>query len=435
MENKIKGEIIIENDFLVKNELKFQNIYSFAELIEASAAEDTSVLVKTIMAGAIYINASDLHFEADKEGSVLRIRIDGILQKACSFNSLLYKSIVSRIKLISQMKLNIDKKPQDGRFTIVLEKEENPEQIEIRVSTLPSEYGETIVMRVLNPKSLINLEDLGLRKDLYQIFSEQAEKPNGMIIVTGPTGSGKTTTLYAFLKNIKSPEIKIVTIEDPIEYHLDGISQTQVDTKKGYDFASGLRSIVRQDPDVILVGEIRDLETASIALQAALTGHLVLSTLHTNDAAGTIARLHALGEQAVNIAPALNMIVAQRLIRKICPECAEEKIIPQEILKELKEELKDIPKTIEIPELNENTKILFPRGCKKCHNTGYKGRVGIFEAFVIDPEAEEFILTSPSSSALEKFAKEKGMTTMKQDGYIKILNGVTTIEEVKKVAG
>jgi type II secretory ATPase GspE/PulE/Tfp pilus assembly ATPase PilB-like protein len=274
-----------------------------------------------------------------------------------------------------------------------------------------------------------------LRKDLYQTFNDQAKKPNGMIIVTGPTGSGKTTTLYAFLKKLQSPEIKIVTIEDPIEYHLSGISQTQVDPKKGYDFASGLRSIVRQDPDVILVGEIRDLETASIALQAALTGHLVLSTLHTNDAAGTIARLQALGEKAVNIAPALNMIVAQRLIRKICPECATQRALTKEEYEDIKNTLEGMPDKVSVPDFNENTKILSPRGCAHCNNTGYKGRVGIFEAFIIDSETEEFILTSPSSSALEKFAKEKGMTTMKQDGYIKILNGVTTIEEVSKVAG
>ena len=431
---KITGEINIDNDFLTKNQEKLQNVSSLSQFIESSLSEDTSIILKTIMAGAIEIDASDLHFEAEENGSELRMRIDGVLQKVCSFNSFQYKSIVSRIKLLSKMKLNVEKKPQDGRFTVLLEKE-TIEQIEIRVSTLPSEYGETIVIRVLNPKSLISLEDLGLRKDLYKIFTDQSEKPNGMIVVTGPTGSGKTTTLYAFLKKIKSSEIKIVTIEDPIEYHLSGISQTQVDPKKGYDFASGLRSIVRQDPDVILVGEIRDLETASIALQAALTGHLVLSTLHTNDAAGTIARLNALGEKPVNIAPAINMVVAQRLIRKLCPKCAEEKTIPKELHAELKETLKNIPSSIEIPEFNENTKILFPKGCAYCNNTGYKGRIGLFETLIVDSEMEDFILTSPSSSALEKFAVQKGMITMKQDGYIKILNNVTSFEEVKKVVG
>jgi len=431
---KITGEINIDNVFLTKNQENLKNVFSLAQLIEKSLTEDTSIILKTIMAGAIEINTSDLHFEAEEKGSKLRIRIDGVLQEVCSFDSFQYKSIVSRIKLLSQMKLNVEKKPQDGRFTIILEKEPI-EQIEIRVSTLPSEYGETIVMRVLNPKSLINLEDLGLRKDLYEIFIEQSKKPNGMIIVTGPTGSGKTTTLYAFLKKIKNSEIKIITIEDPIEYHLSGISQTQVDPKKGYDFASGLRSIVRQDPDVILVGEIRDLETASIALQAALTGHLVLSTLHTNDASGTIARLNALGEKPANIAPAINMIVAQRLIRKLCPKCAEAKNISKDLYEEIKKTLNNISPTIDIPEFNEKTKIHFPKGCKNCNNTGYKGRVGLFEALIVDSETEDFILTSPSSSMLEKFVINKGMTTMKQDGFIKILNGITSFEEVKKVTG
>ena len=290
-------------------------------------------------------------------------------------------------------------------------------------------------MRVLNPKNLISLEDLGLGKDLYEIFNREAYKPNGMIVVTGPTGSGKTTTLYAFLKKIKNPEIKVITIEDPIEYHLDGISQTQVNPKKGYDFAAGLKSIVRQDPDAILVGEIRDLETASIALQAALNGHLVLSTLHTNDAAGTIARLQALGEKPVNIAPAINVCIAQRLVRKVCPECVEMKTISPEALEEIKKTLEGITPGIDMPELKPDMLIPTIKGCEHCNFTGYKGRVGIFEAMSIDDEMQDFILTSPSTSAVEKMAIKKGMTTMKQDGIIKILKGVTTIEEVKRVVG
>jgi len=432
---KITGKIELDLGFLFQAERKFKNISGYVQAIEEASTQEMSVFVKTIMGGAIYLDASDLHLEAEEEGGSLRIRIDGLLQKVYSFTPLAYKSLVSRIKLLSQMKLNIEKKPQDGRFTVVVESNERPAEIEIRVSTLPSEYGETVVMRVLNPKSLISLEELGLRKDLYQIFIDQSQKPNGMIIVTGPTGSGKTTTLYAFLKKIKNPEIKIVTIEDPIEYHLEGISQTQVDAKRGYDFASGLKSIVRQDPDVILVGEIRDLETASIALQAALTGHLVFSTLHTNDAAGTIARLQALGEKAVNIAPALSMVVAQRLVRKVCPECGQAKTIPPAMYEELHEALKNLPASVEAPKLDPKMKILFPKGCEACNNTGYKGRVGIFEAFIVDSETEDFILTSPSSSAIEKFAAGKGMTTMKQDGYIKVLNNVTTMEEIKKATG
>ncbi|MDD3170492.1 MAG: GspE/PulE family protein [Candidatus Pacebacteria bacterium] len=432
---KITGKLELELGFLFQAERKFKNLASLVRSIEEASIQETSLLLKTIMGGAVYLDASDLHLEAEEGGGSLRMRIDGLLHKVYFFNSLEYRSLVSRIKLLSKMKLNIERKPQDGRFTVVLKKNEKPEEIEIRVSTLPSEHGETVVMRVLNPKNLINLEDLGLRKDLYQVFTEQSQKPNGMIIVTGPTGSGKTTTLYAFLKKIKSPEIKIITIEDPIEYHLEGISQTQVDQKRGYDFPSGLKSIVRQDPDVILVGEVRDLETASIALQAALTGHLVFSTLHTNDAAGTVARLQALGEKPVNIAPALSMVVAQRLVRKICPACAEAKTIPAQTYKEMQAVLKNLPESVEHPNLDPKIKILFPKGCEACNNTGYKGRLGIFEAFVVDNETEDFILTSPSSSAIEKFAVNKGMATMKQDGYIKILNNVTTMEEIKKATG
>jgi len=256
-----------------------------------------------------------------------------------------------------------------------------------------------------------------------------------MTIVNRPTSSGKTTTLYACLKKIQQPEIKDNTIEDPIEYHLEGISQTQVDSRAGYDFANGLKSIMRQDPDVILVGEIRDLETASIALQAALTGHLVLTTLHTNDAAGTIARLQALGEKPVNIAPAINIVIAQRLVRKVCKECSKIEKSPPSILEKIKKELRGIPKDIKIPELRAGLKIPKAKGCKDCNFTGYRGRLGIFETFLVDDEMENFILTSPSISSLRKKVIEKGMVTMKQDGLIKVLEGITTIEEVERVTG
>ena len=255
-----------------------------------------------------------------------------------------------------------------------------------------------------------------------------------MIIVTGPTGSGKTTTLYAFLKRIKSPEVKVITIEDPIEYHLKGISQTQVAPEKGYDFANGLRSIMRQDPDAILVGEIRDLETAKIAIQSALTGHLVLTTLHTNDAAGTIARLMNLGAKPANIGPAVNMIIAQRLVRKICKKCAKlEKASILEVEK-LKKGLKGLSKKISY-KIDSDLKILKPNGCNNCNNTGYKGRAGIFEAILIDDAMENFILKNPSIADLRKAAFKKGMATMKQDGLLKVLNKETSIEEIERVAG
>jgi type II secretory ATPase GspE/PulE/Tfp pilus assembly ATPase PilB-like protein len=428
----IKNKIEIEKDLQEAIEQNVFGVPGFKKQIEDSMGLDISVLLKTILSGSILLNASDLHLEALPDGSKLRCRIDGILQEVLSFDKLKHQRIVSRIKLLSSLKLNVSDKPQDGRFSIIFH---TGNEIEIRVSTLPTEYGETIVMRILNPNNLIDLEQLGLRKDIYQIFESQAKKPNGMIVVTGPTGSGKTTTLYAFLKKIRSPEIKVITIEDPIEYHLDGISQTQVNPKKGYNFATGLKSIVRQDPDAILVGEIRDLETASISLQAALTGHLVLSTLHANDAAGTIARFQALGESPTNIAPAINIAIAQRLVRKVCPKCTEMKKISPELLKEIQDGLAGIGSNVDCPEINENIEVAEIKGCEYCNFTGYKGRVGIFEAMLIDDEIEDFILTSPSTSALQKKAIKKGMTTMKQDGLIKILKGVTTIDEVKRVAG
>lgn len=428
----IKGKIEIEKELQEEFTNNIKGVPSFKSQIEASLNKDISLLLKNIMSGAIVLGASDLHLEAIESGSILRSRIDGILQEIFSFDIAKNQRIISRIKLLSGLKLNIEDKPQDGRFSIIFD---SLEEIEVRVSTLPTEYGETIVMRVLNPKNLISLEDLGLRKDIYEIFTKETEKPNGMIVVTGPTGSGKTTTLYAFLKKIKNPEIKVITIEDPIEYHLDGISQTQVNPKKGYTFAAGLKSIVRQDPDAILVGEIRDLETASISLQAALTGHLVLSTLHANEASGTISRFQALGESPSNIAPAINVAIAQRLIRKVCPKCSTKRLITPEELSVVKEELEGLPSEIEIPLINEKTEVSEIKGCEHCNFTGYKGRVGIFEAMIIDEELEDFILTSPSSSAIQRLAIKKGMTTMKQDGLIKFLNGITTIEEVKRIVG
>jgi len=358
------------------------------------------------------------------------VRIDGILKDVIFFDHETYRRLLSRLKLLSKLKLNISDKPQDGRFTITLENS----LIEVRTSSLPAEYGESIVMRILNPKSLIDLDDLGLRADLLKIFQKEITKPNGMIIVTGPTGSGKTTTLYAFLKKIQNPEIKIITIEDPIEYHLKGVSQTQVSPERGYSFADGLKSIVRQDPDVILVGEIRDAETAKIALQAALTGHLVLSTIHTNDAAGAIPRLTDLGANASSIAPALKMAVAQRLVRKVCEKCSTSEKPTAEELSEIKKGLKNLPSKIKLPDLS-NVKIakIKKGGCQACNFTGYKGRQGLFEAFLVDSDMEKFILTKPAVSSVREKAIKKGMITMWQSGLIDIVKGVTTLEEVKRV--
>ena len=385
---KITGEISIAPAVTEK----IKNILDFKKEAGIALKKDITEALEAILGGGIGLGASDIHIEPEEEQVKLRIRFDGILQDVLLLPKDIYGNILSRIKLLSGIKLNIADRPQDGRFSIIT----GDLAIEVRVSALPAEYGETIVLRILNPKSLVSLKDLGLREDLLKIFRQEIKKPNGMIIVTGPTGSGKTTTLYAFLKEIQSPEIKIITIEDPIEYHLSGISQTQTAQEKGYDFASGLRSIVRQDPDVILVGEIRDLETADIGLQAALTGHLVLTTLHTNDAAGTVARLVNLGVKPADIGPALNIAIAQRLVRKVCLKCVKFEKPTVDQLNKIKKELKGVSKKIKIPKIGPGTKIPKAIGCPYCNLNGYRGRIGLFEAFLIDDEMEKFIFKNPS---------------------------------------
>jgi len=465
MQQKITGEVKISPATLNITQ-KIKNVLAFKEKVEEFSEKSVTELSEIIFGGGIGLEASDLHIEPEKEQAKIRVRIDGLLQDVMIIDWKTYGNLLSRIKLISGIKLNITDRPQDGRFSISTEpptkigggavaeasphlppRSASPSSvIEVRTSTLPAEYGETIVLRILNPKTLVEIEALGLRKDLLETLGNEIKKPNGMIIVTGPTGSGKTTTLYAFLKKVHKPEIKIITIEDPIEYRLEGVSQTQVNPKKGYDFASGLKSIMRQDPDVILVGEIRDLETAEIALQAALTGHLVFTTLHTNDAAGTVARLTSLGANPSNIGPAINMAIAQRLVREICKKCGGLEKASASVLEKIKRGLKGIPSGIKIPKPKHITdyvlgkiapglKIPQVKGCKNCNFTGYRGRTGVFEAFLVDEEMEKFILQNPSIAALRKEAIGRGMVAMQQDGLIKVLNGITTIEEVERITG
>ena len=422
--SKITGQIIIPENTAKEIAKNIKSIFEFRKEIEKTLSKKTTEILEMILAGTVALGSSDIHLEPEEKRAKLRLRVDGILQDVLFLDSKIQKSIVSRIKLLSKLKLNVSDRPQDGRFSILFKETE----IEIRASSLPSEYGESIVMRVLNPESLVEIETIGLRKNVIDTFNKEIKQPNGMIIVTGPTGSGKTTTLYAVLKKLNKPEVKIITIEDPIEYHLEGISQTQVDSKKGYTFASGLRSIMRQDPDIVLVGEIRDLETAQIALQAALTGHLVLSTLHTNNAAGTIARLQALGESPTNIAPAINMAIAQRLVRKVCKKCSKTE-------KATKEEVDKIKKSLGSLLKEKNIKVPKIKGCKYCNNTGYKGRMGIFEFFLVDDDMEKLILKSPSIIEMQELAQKKGMTTIRQDGFLKVLEGTTTIEEIERVTG
>lgn len=409
-----------------------QEVKNISDLKKKINKLPTTEILEILFTGATSVKASDIHFEPEEKEVRLRFRIDGILSDVFNLEKKDYPTILNRIKLTAGLKLNIHNAPQDGRFTLKMGKED----IEIRVSVLPGAYGENIVMRLLDPKTIKkSLDELGIRLNLLKQIKQELKKTTGAILTTGPTGSGKTTTLYAFVNYVNKPGLKVITIEDPIEYHVGGVSQTQVEPDKGYDFANGLRSIVRQDPDVILVGEIRDAETAEIAMHAGLTGHLVFSTLHTNDAAGTIPRLIDMGIKPPVIAPAINMTMAQRLVRKLCQECKQKiKIEPEQIGK-IKEIFKNLTSKTEMPELNERTTVFKAGGCEKCNSTGYRDRIGLFEAFVIDEDLEKLILESPAVSEIRNLILKKGMITMLQDGYIKVMEGITDFEEVERVLG
>ena len=429
---EITGTVKIAGDALIRFKKEIVNAKNFKEILENLFKAKATEIIEAILAGALINKASDIHFEPEKDKIRIRLRLDGVLEDIIFMPTSIYSLVLNRIKLLSELKLNIHEKAQDGRFSIISDNA----IVEIRTSVLPGAYGENIVMRVLDPSMIkIDLDRLGIREDDIKIIENQLQKPTGMILTTGPTGSGKTTTLYAFIKKILTPDAKIITIEDPIEYQVEGISQTQVEPDKGYTFENGLRSIVRQDPDVILVGEIRDFETAEIAMHAALTGHLVFSTLHTNDAIGAVPRLIDLGVKPPVIAPAINLLMAQRLLRKLCPKCASKRNLNKEELQIFKKILANLPPRVGFNnELTNKTKVSGAKGCEECHN-GYSGRIAVMELFEITDEIERLILKSPAEVELKEAAKKTGMVTMAQDAVIKILRGVTTIEEAEKILG
>ncbi len=400
-----------------------------AEIASHAGSKDThriSRVLEIIMGGALSLGASDVHLEPEEEGVRMRYRLDGVLTEVLVFDAPTYALITSRIKLLSGLKLNIKNAAQDGRFSIVV----NEKEIEIRTSVLPGAYAETIVMRILDPTTIaLPMEKLGFDKYLMEIFKVEIAKPNGMILNTGPTGSGKTTTLYAFLRQVHNPGIKIVTIEDPIEYHLPGIVQTQV--SKDYTFAEGLRSTLRQDPDVIMVGEIRDSEVASTAVHASLTGHLVFSTLHTNDAAGTFPRLIDMGVNADILGAAVTTAMAQRLVRRLCQDCRESRIMSAEEKKTMEPLLKNIPHPEDLPK-NRDT-MWVPKGCDKCGNIGYKGRIAVVEVILMDKEIEEMVRKSSSERDIWHAARHQLIRRMAQDGAVKVLQGITSLEELGRV--
>jgi type IV pilus assembly protein PilB len=389
-------------------------------------------LVTLFVAAAIQSNASDIHIEAEEKDVKIRFRVDGVLHDAASVKKELWPKIISRIKLLSGLKMNITDKPQDGRFGINLDEG----KMDVRVSCTPTTWGESVVMRLLKSSATaLQFDAMGLVGKAFTDLKAQTERPNGMIITTGPTGSGKTTTLYAILNKLNTEDIKICTLEDPVEYKLAGINQSQIDHSKGYTFADGLRSLLRQDPDVVMVGEIRDLETADTAINAALTGHLVLSTIHTNSAAGAIPRFLAMGVKPFLLAPALNAMMGQRLIRKICTSCKEELQLEPETLERVKKLLSEIPDGHpDKPDLSV-LKFFHGKGCEACNGIGYKGRLGIYEILLMSPEIEKMISAGEIAEVqIQEAATKAGMITMVQDGLIKALKGITSVEEVFSVS-
>jgi len=387
--------------------------------------EKIAKVVNAILEFALKSRASDIHIEPQEERTRIRYRIDGILHEKLALPKTIHDSVVSRIKILSGLRIDEKRVPQDGRFNF----KAGEQEVDLRVSTLPTVHGEKVVMRLLKKSGGVpDLPDLGLRGRALKNLEDAILRPHGIIIVCGPTGSGKTTTLYSVLSRINLPKVNIVTLEDPVEYQIAGVNQVQVNPAAGLTFASGMRSFLRQDPNIIMVGEIRDGETTELAIQASLTGHLVFSTLHTNNAAQAVPRLLDLGAEPFLLASSLTCLVAQRICRRVCPDCKEEYEPLPEVVEDIKKVLgKLLPPRKEI-------KLTRGEKCSTCNNTGYLGRIGIFEVLPITEKIARLILERASARDIEKQALAEGMVTMKQDGYLKVLEGVTTIEEVLRVA-
>ena len=387
------------------------------DLLEAEDDAPIIRLINALLTQAIRENVSDIHVEAFEHESIVRFRIDGVLRDVLSPRRELHSALVSRIKVMSKLDIAEKRLPQDGRMSLRVA--EHP--VDVRVSTLPTQHGERVVMRLLDKQSArLDLEKLGMPTDILIEFEDLISKPNGILLVTGPTGSGKTTTLYSGLHRLDRKRLNILTCEDPVEYDLDGVGQTQMNSKIGLTFASGLRSILRQDPDVVLVGEIRDLETAEISVQASLTGHLVLSTLHTNTAVGAVTRMVDMGVEPFLIASSLVGVLAQRLVRRLCPDCK----VPYD----------PSPKEIEILKLNDypDAKLFHPKGCVNCEQVGYTGRIGLYELVKIDEQIRVLIHEGVSEDDLAKEARKSSKSLM-ENGFDRVRDGETTIDEIYRV--
>lgn len=428
-----RGVVSISDDTIKKYIDGIHSIDDIRALIE-DAARDADIhsisrVVEIILGGGVATDVSDIHIEPEESVVRVRFRLDGVLHNVADLANADYKKVLSRIKLLAGVKLNVIHEAQDGRFTIKI----HGIDVEVRTSILPAAYMESVVMRILNPKSIsVPMEELGMSESLLNIIKDQITRPNGLVLTTGPTGSGKTTTLYAILKKLRSPEVKIITIEDPIEYHLEGISQSQVDNNAGYTFANGLRTAVRQDPDIILVGEIRDGETAGIAIDSALTGHLVFSTLHTNNAAGAIPRLIDLGVNPKVLSSSINIILAQRLVRKLCSVCKEQ-YTPTGHEKDFLD--REMPRITELSGVPYPTTLWRPKGCPACTSIGFKGRISIYEGILMDTAIEDVIRGNPSEHEIVAAAYKQNMMSMRQDAIMKSIAGITSLDEIERVVG
>jgi type II secretory ATPase GspE/PulE/Tfp pilus assembly ATPase PilB-like protein len=424
------GVFDIAGDELMKLSEELSNLPALRAFLTKALTEKTQAQISRvfegILAAAFGLKASDIHIEPEEDLVRLRFRLDGVLTDVFSLDAHSYKLLNSRIKILSGLKLNIDNRAQDGRFSVVV----NRTEVEIRTSLIPGNYGESVVMRVLDPAATdLSLTDKGIHPKLLARLLEEIKRPNGMLLTTGPTGSGKTTTLYSFLTEIYTPEIKVITIEDPIEYHLKGIVQTQTEGEE-YGFASGLRSILRQDPDVIMVGEIRDADVASTAIQAALTGHFVFTTLHTNNAAGTFPRLVDLGSDPKSFSSAITVAMAQRLVRTLNSETRAMRASTDEERKTMERIFSTLTDKSLVPESFEQVGLAVP---KDAEDSGYKGRTGLYEAIFMDEHLGEFLRDNPSEGDIAKEVFRQGYLNMAQDGVLKALQGLTTLEEVFSV--
>jgi type IV pilus assembly protein PilB len=412
----------------LEREMRVERRPAISEIERIAEEAPITKAVASILRYGVEGESSDIHIEPLKERTRVRYRFLGRLYTSLFLSSKVHPAIVSRIKILSGLRIDETRIPQDGRFSI----EFWGRKIDFRVSTFPTAMGEKVAIRILDPKvGLKKFEELGLSGRSFEVLKKAIKKPYGMILVTGPTGSGKTTTLYAILQKLNQEEVNIVTLEDPVEYLIEGINQSQIRPEIGYTFATGLRHVLRQDPDIIMVGEIRDRETAELAIHAALTGHLVLSTLHTNNAIGVIPRLIDLGISPFLIPYSLSVALAQRLVRRLCEKCKREVIPKKEVKDLILAEIEKLPEEEKKKlKIQKEFKIFEPVGCDECHRTGFSGRVGIFEVLEMTRNLEEIILKEPSEAKIFEEARRQGMLTLRQDGILKVLQGITTIEEV-----